>query len=135
LIVPLSSEIVFDVVVYEGVVISPIMKLDSTNLVGAEFVFDFDVDLNTFMDNTIFGSNTFDSMLQDATELLKVIASFGPELNAVSTGSSTLDGMFSVVGDLQDLSSWLLTYMDLVNQGMNATMLLICAYSLASVAI
>lgn len=129
LTVPISSAIVFDVNVYDGVVISPILRLDSTNLIDADFVLDFDVDLSAFLDTDVLGSFTLDKIIQNATELLDSIASLGPELNAGGATPSPLDGMFNIVNELQDLGDTLGKYVDLVSQG---TPDLVCFHAVSS---
>jgi hypothetical protein len=117
--VPFSSEVVLDVPV-EGFVLSPIIKLESTNLANltdADFAFDFDVDLSVFLDTDVFGNFTLDKIIQNATALLGAIASLGPKLNAGGTTPSALDGLFNIVGELGDLGGTLETYIDLVGQG------------------
>lgn len=116
LVVPFSSEIVLDVPVYEGLVISPIMKLESTNLID-DFALDFDVDLSAFLDTDLLGSFTLDKVIQNATDLLDAIMNLGPMLNAGGTAPSALDGLFDIVGEVQDLGDALTTYKDLVGQG------------------
>lgn len=63
LTVPLSTELIFNLTVYDGLYFSPIMKLKSEDLVKASFTFDFDVDLDTLLNSTTFGSNTLVSLL------------------------------------------------------------------------
>jgi hypothetical protein len=117
LMVPLSSEIMFDVPV-GSIVISPIMSAVTTDLIDADIVLDFDVDLSTFLNASAFGSFTIGSILQSATDILNAIANLeGPTLNAGKTTPSALNELFSIVGELQDLSGTLQTYIGLAGQG------------------
>ena len=119
LTLPFSAELAFDIPVTDEIVLTPIMSIESDNLVGNDLVFDFDVDMSTFLNNDYVGENTLASLLQNATIFLQEVASIQPELNASETPSA-LDGFFDIVNQLNDFSVQLLTYIDTVNQGMSS---------------
>lgn len=124
LTVPLSAEFVFDIPVTDEIIISPIMSVESDNLVESDFDFDFDADIGTFLNNSYMGNNTLTSLLQNATSFLETITSLELELNA--TGKEippTLNGFFDVVNQIDDLADHLLLYIDMVEQGMCAKMI------------
>ena len=116
LIVPLSTEFVFDIPMTDQIVVSPIMSVESDNLVGTNLAFDFDVDMGTFLNNDYMGNNTLTTVLETATNFLQEVASLQLEMNATEIPSS-LEGFFSVLNQLSDLGTEFLTYIDLVNQG------------------
>ena len=120
LIVPLSTEFVFDIPVTDQIVLSPIMSVESANLIGTGLAFDFDVDIGTFLNNNSMGEYTLTSVLENATNFLQEVASIQPELNVTGNTSSALDGFFDIVSELNDFGMELLTYIDLVNQGVYA---------------
>ena len=118
LTVPLSTEFVLDIPVTDEIIISPIMSVESDDLVGGDFAFDFDADIGTFLNNSYMGDNTLTSLLQNAMSFLEEIASLELEINA--TGEEippALNGFFDVVGQIDDLADRLLTYIDMVEQG------------------
>ena len=119
LTLPFSAELAFDIPVTDEIVLTPIMTIESDNLVGNDLVFEFDVDMSTFLNNDYVGENTLASLLQNATIFLQEVASIQPELNASETPSA-LDGFFDIVNQLNDFSVQLLTYIDTVNQGMSS---------------
>ena len=118
LTVPFSTEFVFDVPVNDQITISPIISAESEDLVGGDFAFDIDVDIETFLNNDYVGENTIIAVLQNATEFLQAIVDLQPAFNAAGDVPSELQGFFSVVGQLNDLGGGLLTYMTFVNDGM-----------------
>ena len=115
--VPLSAELIFDIPIDDQINISPILSAESENLIDSRFSFDFDLDIDTFLNNDYVGENTVLSVLQSATAILQAIASLQPEVKVGSGTPSALDGFFSVVTQLGDLSDELVTYIDMVNQG------------------
>ena len=119
LVVPLSTEFVFDISASEQITVSPIMSLDSDNLVDGELSFDFDVDMSTFLSEDFVGNNTLLKVLQDATTFLEEVKAIQPELNAAGNDTSALNGFFSIVDQLNDLGGELSKYINLVNQGMH----------------
>lgn len=118
LTLPFSTELAFDIPVSDQIVLTPIMSVESDNLVGNDLIFDFDVDIGTFLNNDYVGENTLTSLLQNATTFLQEVASIQPELNATGTPSA-LDGFFDIVNQLNDFSSQLLTYIGMVNEGVS----------------
>lgn len=118
LTLPFSTELAFDIPVSDQIVLTPIMSVESDNLVGNDLIFDFDVDIGTFLNNDYVGENTLTSLLQNATTFLQEVASIQPELNATGTPSA-LDGFFDIVNQLNDFSSQLLTYISMVNEGVS----------------
>jgi hypothetical protein len=144
LTVPLSAEVVFDFDVpgVDGVTISPILKLDSTNLLD-DFSIDFDVDLETFLSEGLFGDNRLDIVLDNVTELLGTIASklcifrllkscahiisstyhfpslritaFSPDLQVGSTPSA-VSGFFQIIDEFKDFAGALTNFTDLFNE-------------------
>lgn len=115
--VPLSTEFVFDVNATDEIIISPIISFESSNLVGNDFSFNFDVDLNTFLNSDFMGENNLTSVLMNATTFLGQVASLQPEFNAGGDNSSALDGLFTVINQLNDFGDGFMTYIDIVNQG------------------
>ena len=118
LTLPFSTELAFDIPVSDQIVLTPIMSVESDNLVGNDLIFDFDVDIGTFLNNDYVGENTLTSLLQNATTFLQEVALIQPELNATGTPSA-LDGFFDIVNQLNDFSSQLLTYISMVNEGVS----------------
>jgi hypothetical protein len=116
-LVPVSSELVIDLPIDDDLVVSPIIKVETTNLVK-DSGFEIDLDIGTFLDETIFGDVTLDRLFRDVSSLLNTIANFEPTLAATNTTSSSLTNLFNTVGALQDLSGALLTYVDLVAKGL-----------------
>ena len=117
LTVPLSTEFVFDINATDEIIVSPIISFESSNLVGNDFVFDFDVDLETFLNSDFVGENNLTSVLMNATTFLQQIASLRPEMNVGGDNSSALDGLFTVIDQLNDFGDGFMTYIDVVNQG------------------
>ena len=117
LTVPFSSEFVFDVNATDELVVSPIISAGSADIVRGNFNFDFDVDLNTFLNSDYVGTNNLMSVLENATVFLQQIESLSPELKVGDT-PSPLDGLFSIVDSLIDLGDGLMTYIEIVNEGM-----------------
>lgn len=115
---PLSAELSFNLTVYEDVSVNPVMLLESKNLVEGDFIFDFDVGLDAFLNSSsTFGSNTtLDSLFEDMTGLLDEVISYAPSLTA-GNSSSALSGLFSIVEDFQDLAGGLSSFTDLVQEG------------------
>ena len=117
LTVPLSTEFIFDVPVTEEIVLTPIMSAESENVIGSEFSFFFDVDLDTFMNNQYVGVDMFQDFLHTANQFLEEVASFQLELNLQGDVAEVLDGFFTIVNQLGDLSEELAEYIDMVAQG------------------
>ena len=117
--VPLSAELIFDIPIDDQINISPILSAESENLIDSRFTFDFDLDIDTFLNNDYVGENTVLSVLQSATALLQAIASLQPEAKVDDGTTTALDGFFSVVTQLGDLGEELATYIDMVNQGVS----------------
>ena len=118
LTVPLSAELILDIPVTDQINISPILSVESDNLVGSTFSFDFDLDIDTFLNNDYVGENTLLSVLQSATAFLQELASLQPEVNVGAETPSALNGFFSVVTQLGDLGEELATYIEMVGEGM-----------------
>ena len=116
--VPLSAELIFDIPVNDQINISPILSAESENLLNSRFLFDFDLDVDTFLNNDYVGENTVLEVLQSATAILQAISNLQPEVKVADGTPSALDGFFSVVTQLGDLGEEFVTYMDMVNQGM-----------------
>lgn len=118
--IPLSTDLSFNFSVMDNVYITPMMQLNSPNLVSAEFMFDFDVGLDTFLESSpggsSFGSNTLDGLFENVTNLLGSITAYAPDLTAGSS-SSAFSGLLDVVQDFQDLVGGLGNFTDLVEQG------------------
>ena len=114
LTLPFSTEFAFDVPVTDQIILTPIMAVESGNLVDSDLAFDFDVDIGTFMNNV--GENNLTSLLQSATIFLQEVALIKPELK-VSDTPSALDGFFDIVNQLNDLANQLSTYTETVDQG------------------
>ena len=114
LTLPFSTEFAFDVPVTDQIILTPIMAVESGNLVDSDLAFDFDVDIGTFMNNV--GENNLTSLLQSATSFLQEVALIKPELK-VSDTPSALDGFFDIVNQLNDLANQLSTYTETVDQG------------------
>ena len=117
LTIPLSTEFVFDVTATDSITVSPIISVDSHNLVDGELSFNYDLDMESFLNNEYMGENTLISVLQNATTFLQEVEAFKLELNVAGDIPSALEGFFSIANKLNDLSGDLLTYIDLVNQG------------------
>ena len=117
LIVPFSTEFVFDVPITDNITLSPIMSAESQNLLDSGLILDFDVDIGTFLNSDAMGEHTLTAVLENATVFLQQVASLQPELNVSGNDSSALDGFFSVVNELNNLGTEFLTYIDLVDQG------------------
>ena len=115
--VPLSAELIFDIPVDDQINISPILSAESENLIDSRFSFDFDLDIDTFLNNDYVGENTVLEVLQSATAILQAISNLQPEVKVADGSPSALDGFFSVVTQLGDLGEELVTYIDMVNQG------------------
>ena len=116
LIVPLSTEFMFNIPMTDQIIVSPIMSAESENLIGTDLVFNFDVDVGTFLNNDYVGNNTLTTVLETATNFLQEVASLQLQMNASEIPSS-LEGFFSIVNELNDLGTEFLTYIDLVDQG------------------
>jgi hypothetical protein len=119
LTLPFSTEFVFDIPATDQIVVSPIIAVESEDLVTEGLSFDFDMDISTFLNNDIVGANTLTAVLQNATDFLGRIASLQPAFNAAGNTPSALDGFFSIVNQLNDLGDGLLTYIELVNETQN----------------
>lgn len=115
--VPLSTEFVFDIHATDDIILSPIMFMETDNLLDGDFSLDFDVDLGTFLNNDVMGENTLTSVLQNASAFFREVASLQPQLNASATAPKSLDGFFSIVNELNDFGEELLLYIDIVNEG------------------
>ena len=120
--VPFSAELMIDISVNNETSISPIISVESENLVVNGLVFDFDLDITTFLNSDIMGENTFLSVLENATSFLQELASLKPEFY-VSDVPSALDGFFSVVTQLGDLGEELVMYIETVDEGVFEEML------------
>ena len=114
--IPLSTEFVFDIPATDQIVVSPIIAVESEDLVSDGLSFDFDLDITTFLNNDYVGTNTLTAVLQNATEFLQQITNLQPAFNAVGSAPSSIDGFFSIVSQLNDLGDGLLTYINMVNQ-------------------
>jgi hypothetical protein len=119
LTLPFSTEFVFDIPATDQIVLSPIIAVESEDLITEGLSFDFDMDISTFLNNDIVGVNTLTAVLQDATVFLGQIATLQPAFNAAGNTPSALDGFFSIVNQLNDLGDGLLTYIELVNETQN----------------
>ena len=117
LTIPLSTEFVFDIPATDSITVSPIISVDSGNLVDGGLSFDFDVDMGTFLSEDNVGGNTLIEVLQNATTFIQDVAALQPTLNVTGNGMSALDEFFSIINQLNDLGAEILTYIDLVNQG------------------
>ena len=120
LAVSLSTEFIFDIPVTDQIIISPIISVESDNVIGGRFSFDFDVDLNTFLDNGLLEGNNLMNLLQNATTFLEHVSSLQLELNAILGEEipPALEGFFEIISTLQNFADTLLTYINLVNEGM-----------------
>ena len=115
--VPFSTELIFDIPIDDQISISPIILVESKDLVASGMVFDFDLDIDTFLNNDYMGENTVTSVLQNATSFLQELASLKPEFYATDDTPSALDGFFSVVTQIGDLSEELVMYIETVDKG------------------
>jgi hypothetical protein len=116
LTVPISTELIIQIPVTEEITVTPIMSAEGDNLLNGDFSFYFDVDLDTFLNSEYMGVNTLTSVLQYVSDLLQQVASIQLLLHASET-PSVLDGLFTVINQLDDLADRMLTYIDLTTQG------------------
>ena len=116
-ILPLSTELIFDIPVDDQITISPIILVESEDLVASGMVFDFDLEMDTFLNSDYMGENTVMSVLQNVTTFLQELASLKPEFYATDDIPSAVDGFFSVVTQIGDLSEELVMYIETVDKG------------------
>ena len=128
--IPLNIEVMFNIEVADFT-LSPILAVTTDNILGNEPVdFMFDCNLNLFLDNSAaaddmdgrrrledsqsFGPGiNLETVFQNITDLLDVVAEFGPEFQ---NAPSAVQGLFSVINQAKDFSNGLFEFKEFVHQ-------------------
>ena len=131
--IPLNIEVMFNIEV-AGFTLSPILLLTTNNILGSETLdFGFDCNLDLFLSGSpatatdgivgggqrhlkeqSFGSDiNLDTVFRDLTDLLGVVAEFGPEFQ---DAPSAVQGLFSVINQTKDFANGLVEFRHFVQR-------------------
>ena len=92
--------------------------MDSENVVSDGLSPTFDVDLTSFLSKagTYASELSLDTLFTNLTDLLKEVASYGPDLD--TGGSQTaLNGLFDIVNEVSEFGDALGDFLDLIENG------------------